>query len=74
MGKLNKYENFIANWFLSEFPKDMSFEDLKNRAKWEVQNSEEYDDTFLIWSPFETNEEIDDLMQDLLESLEHTFK
>ena len=74
MKKLNKYELFVANWFLSEFPSNLTFEQLLNRADEEVKNKDEYDDNFLIWYPFEQEESISELMQYMLDELYEKFK
>ena len=70
---LTKHEKFVADWFLSEYPKDKTFEELCTKTT-EIVKDTLYQDDFLIWYPFEQEEDLGSLMYDMLEALQETFE
>jgi hypothetical protein len=72
---LNKYERFACDWFLSQYPKDLSYTEVQAMID-STQEDSTYDDNFLIWNYFENepSEDICELMDDMVSHLTGVFK
>lgn len=72
---LTKHEEFVADFFLSEYPKDKTFKELCRLAH-EDANEIAFQDfgQVIIWEPFDYNPNIADYMFDMLYDLKTRFK
>ena len=72
---LTKHEQFVADWFLSEYPKDKTFDELCKLAHDDANelNFQDFGEV-IIWEPFDYNPEISELMYHMLTELKTTFK
>jgi len=68
VGKLNAFEAFAVNHYLSEFPEGKTFEEI-------LELVEEGDDEVIIWQPFENYhpKDVAQYIRDLCVSLAQEF-
>jgi hypothetical protein len=68
---MDKYQAFALSIFLSDYPDDMSFDeiiDLMNSETWSA-------DGIIVWEPFENNtlDQVADFIEDTVRTAKHFF-